>query len=118
MAGFIKGSILIGIMALYSPVHVSNDAPNWTESARLLSEVGQFAASTATSAPLSNKAQEALVSLARENGPVLAKKLAELDPETRRMVLDMSIAAASQMQVSSVKHISSAKTTGETRAKP
>ncbi|MGL4729348.1 MAG: hypothetical protein ACRCWO_11390 [Bosea sp. (in: a-proteobacteria)] len=113
MAGFIRGAVLIGAMALYSPVHLGNDAPNWTESAKLISDVGQFAASaTTTATPLNAKATEALVSLARENGPALAKKLAELDPETRRMVMDMSIAAANQMQGAS------AKVAGESKPKP
>jgi hypothetical protein len=91
MAGFIRGVVLIGVMAVYSPVHLGNDRSSWTESAALVGAIGEAAAPGA-------RGGEAMLALARENGPALARKLAELDPKTRQLVLDMSIAAASRMQ--------------------
>jgi hypothetical protein len=103
MAGFIRGLALIGVMAVYSPVHHGMDQPNWTESAASFASAAMLATSARaqdSSAQPADSAQsltgQALADLAKAHGPDMARRLAELDPEARRVLIDMTLAAAAR----------------------
>lgn len=103
MAGFIRGLALIGVMAVYSPVHHGADRPNWTEGVAGIAGSALFAtsaraqdAAASRDTPLQSLTGQALADLARELGPDMAKRLADLDPEARRALIDMTLAAAAK----------------------
>jgi hypothetical protein len=108
MAGFIRGLALIGVMAVYSPVHHGMEQPNWTESAAGLAGAALFGSSARAQdsraqdssapkeGPVESLAGQALTDLARELGPDMARRLAELDPDARRILIDMTLAAAAK----------------------
>jgi hypothetical protein len=103
MAGFIRGLALIGVMAVYSPVHHGMDQPNWTESAASFASAAMLATSARaqdSSAQPADTAQsltaQALADMAKAYGPEMARRLAEMDPEARKVLIDMTLAAAAK----------------------
>ncbi len=93
MAGFFRGVALIGAMAMFSPAHQESPTPSWTEgvtSARAGLE-------SLAGGKGGDEAARLVSAAALAHGPDIARRLAELDPETRRVVLDMSLAAAARL---------------------